>query len=63
LIALDPSARAHGIALPGGRGVFWRCKAGLRAETALAEGGLTRSEIIPLDPANGVEMNIWRRKG
>jgi len=56
-------SRAHGVALPGGRGVFSRCETGLRAETVLEEGGLALSEVIPLDPANGVEMNIWRRVG
>ena len=54
-------SRAHGVSLPGGRGVFSRCDAGVPAGIVLAEGGLSLSETIPLDPAQGVEMNIWRR--
>lgn len=54
-------SRAHGVTLPGGRGVFSACEAGVSAEAVLAQGGLSFSEMIPLDPANGVEMNIWRR--
>ncbi len=56
-------SRAHGVTLPGGRAVFSRCEAGVPADTVLAESGLTLSETIPLDPAHGVEMNIWRRAG
>jgi hypothetical protein len=54
-------SRAHGVTLPGGRGVFSACESGVAAETALAEGGLSLSERIALDPAHGVEMTIWRR--
>ncbi len=54
-------SRARGVKLPGGRGVFSACEAGVAAETLLAEGGLSLSERIALDPAHGVEMNIWRR--
>ncbi len=54
-------SRAHGVTLPGGRGVFSACESGVAAETALAEAGLSLSERIALDPAHGVEMNIWRR--
>ncbi|MGD0565046.1 MAG: hypothetical protein ABSA66_18415 [Roseiarcus sp.] len=54
-------SRAHGVTLPGGRGVFFACESGVAAETLLAEGGLALSERIALDPAHGVEMNIWRR--
>ena len=56
-------SRAHGVTLPGGRGVFSACEAGAPAETVLTQGGLSLSETIPLDPAQGVEMNIWRRPG
>ncbi|MBV8662749.1 MAG: hypothetical protein JO107_06570 [Hyphomicrobiales bacterium] len=56
-------SRARGVTLPGGRSVFSLCEAGVPAETVLAEGGLALSETIPLDPAHGVEMKIWRRAG
>jgi hypothetical protein len=53
--------RAQGVTLPGGRAVFSACDRGLSAEQVLANAGLRRAETIPLDPAHGVEMNIWRR--
>ena len=54
-------SRAHGVALPGGRSVFSACDNGVPATTVLEEHGLTSSKTIPLDPAHGVEMTIWRR--
>ena len=54
-------SRAHGVALPGGRSVFSACDAGLKAETVISQAGLRLAERIPLDPAHGVEMNVWRR--
>ena len=54
-------SRAHGVTLPGGRAVFSACDAGVSAETVLGENGLRLSERIPLDPARGVEMTVWRR--
>jgi hypothetical protein len=54
-------SRAHGVALPGGRGVFSACDAGQKAETVLSQAGLHLAEKIPLDPSHGVEMNVWRR--
>jgi hypothetical protein len=54
-------SRAHGVTLPGGRAVFAACDAGLSAEEVLAKAGLSPSENIPLDPARGVEMTVWRR--
>jgi hypothetical protein len=54
-------SRAHGVTLPGGRAVFSACDAGLSAEAVLAEAGLAPSQTIPLDPAHGVEMTVWRR--
>jgi hypothetical protein len=54
-------SRAHGVTLPGGRGVFSACDAGLKAETVLSQAGLHLAERIPLDPLQGVEMNVWRR--
>ena len=54
-------SRAHGVSLPGGRSVFSACDAGVAAAAVLEQHGLNLSERIPLDPAHGVEMDIWRR--
>jgi hypothetical protein len=54
-------SRAHGVKLPGGRSVFSACDKGVPAATVLEQQGLKLSETIPLDPAHGVEMTIWRR--
>jgi hypothetical protein len=54
-------SRAHGVLLPGGRSVFSACDAGGSAGTVLEQHGLKLSERIPLDPAHGVEMTVWRR--
>jgi hypothetical protein len=54
-------SRARGVKLPGGRAVFSACDTGLSAEEVLAKAGLVVGEKILLDPAHGVEMNIWRR--
>jgi hypothetical protein len=56
-------SRAHGVTLPGGRFVFSACETGVTAETVLSDNGLHVSERIPLDPAHGVDMTIWRRPG
>jgi hypothetical protein len=53
-------ARARGVTLPGGRKLFSACEAGVTAEAALQGRGLRHVERIELDPAQGVEMNIWR---
>lgn len=53
-------SRAHDVKLPGGRAIFSACESGLSAETVLSNAGLRLSQTIPLDPAHGVEMNIWR---
>ena len=53
-------SRAHGVKLPGGRSVFSACDAGVSAATVLGQHGLGLSKTIPLDPAHGVEMMIWR---
>ncbi len=55
-------ARAHGVKLPGGRAVFSQCDAGLTAEAVLSRHGLAHVERIELDPAQRVDMNIWRAK-
>ena len=54
-------SRAHGVTLPGGRSVFSACDKGVPAATVLEQHGLSLSKTIPLDPAHGVEMTIWRR--
>jgi hypothetical protein len=55
-------SRAHGVKLPGGRSVFSACDQGLAATTVLEQHGLRLSKTIPLDPAHGVDMEIWRRE-
>jgi hypothetical protein len=54
-------SRAHGVKLPGGRSVFSACDAGVTASTVLEQHGLDLSKRVPLDPAHGVEMTVWRR--
>ena len=54
-------SRAHGVKLPGGRAVFSACDKGVPAATVLERHGLSLSKTIPLDPAHGVEMDVWRR--
>ena len=56
-------SRARGVKLPGGRSVFSACGAGVPAATVLEQHGLAVSKTIPLDPAHGVEMEIWRAAG
>lgn len=56
-------SRAHGVKLPGGRAIFSICDTGVSAEAVLTRAGLSVSERIPLDPAHGVDMNVWRRNG
>ena len=56
-------SRAHGVKLPGGRSVFSACDAGVSAAGVLEQHGLSLSKTIPLDPAHGVEMTVWRRAG
>jgi hypothetical protein len=54
-------SRARGVKLPGGRSVFSACDKGVPAATVLEQHGLSLSKTIPLDPAHGVEMDVWRR--
>jgi hypothetical protein len=54
-------ARARGVKLPGGRKVFSLCEGGLSAEAVLEKHGLRHAERIEVDPAQGIEMNIWRK--
>jgi hypothetical protein len=53
-------ARARGVRLPGGRAVFSECEAGKSAEAVLETHGLRHAERIEIDPAQQVEMNIWK---
>jgi hypothetical protein len=55
-------SRAHGVKLPGGRSVFSACDKGVAATTVLEQHGLRLSKTIPLDPAHGVDMTVWRRE-
>ena len=55
-------SHAHGVTLPGGRAVFSACDAGVPSATLLELHGLKLSKRLPLDPAHGVEMDIWRRQ-
>ncbi len=54
-------SRARGVVLPSGRSVFSACDKGVSAATVLEQHGLAVNKTIPLDPAHGVEMEIWRR--
>jgi hypothetical protein len=54
-------SRAHGVKLPGGRSVFSVSNDDVSAATVLEQHGLKLNERIPLDPAHGVEMTVWRR--
>ncbi len=54
-------SRAHGVKLPGGRSVFSACGEGVPAATVREQHGLSLTKTIPLDPARGVEMTVWRR--
>jgi hypothetical protein len=54
-------SRAHLVNLPGGRSVFSACDKGVSAAAVLEQHGLSLIKTIPLDPAHGVEMTIWRR--
>jgi hypothetical protein len=54
-------SRARGVKLPGGRSVFSACDAGVSAATVLEQHGLSLTKTVPLDPAQDVDMTIWRR--
>jgi hypothetical protein len=54
-------SRAHGVKLPGGRSVFSAADKGVPATTVLEQHGLKLSKTLPLDPAHGVDMTVWRR--
>jgi hypothetical protein len=54
-------SRAHGAKLPGGRSVFSACDKGVPAAAVLEQHDLSLSKTIPLDPAHGVDMDVYRR--
>lgn len=54
-------ARAHGVHLPGGRGVFAACESGVAAVELLAAGGLSAGPAEMIDPENAVSLTVWRR--
>lgn len=56
-------ARADGRVLPGGRGLFSACEAGVAAETILAQGGLMPDPALWLDEPARVSLVVWRRAG
>jgi hypothetical protein len=53
-------ARAHGVRLPGGRGLFAACEAGVPAADILAAGGLRPGAEDMIDPAAAVGVTVWR---
>ncbi len=53
--------RASGVVLPQGRGVFKAVEEGLSAEALFARHGLSPAETVPVDPAAGVHLTMWRR--
>jgi hypothetical protein len=53
-------SRAPSVLLPGGRGLFAACEAGVSAEAVLAGTGLRADETLTIDPAAGVTLTIWR---
>ena len=54
-------SRAHEVKLPGGRSIFSACDAGVPATDVLTAAGLAPAEKVLLDPAQGVDMTIWRK--
>jgi hypothetical protein len=53
-------SRVEGLALPGGRGLFEACEAGVSAVRILHDAGLTAGETLAIDPAARVTLTIWR---
>ena len=54
-------ARSHRVRLPGGRGLFRACEAGVPAAAILAGGGLAPGPAEVIDPAAAVTLTIWSR--
>ncbi len=55
--------RAATARVPGGRGLFAAVEHGADAATLLAAGGLRPAQDVPVDPAAGVSLTVWRRGG
>jgi hypothetical protein len=53
-------SRAERVRLPGGRGLFSRVEGGESAEAIFADLGLAPSLTVPIDPAAGITLTIWR---
>jgi hypothetical protein len=53
-------SRAHGVKLPGGRGLFAACETGDPAAAVLGWAGLRAGETRRLDPSGGVTLTVWR---
>ncbi|MEZ0171372.1 hypothetical protein [Microvirga sp. TS319] len=53
--------RAEGILVPDGIPLFSGCEGGRKAETVLAEAGLTPGYRQVIDPAGPVSLVVWRR--
>lgn len=54
-------SRAGRVRLPGGRGLFAACEAGVPAEAVLSAGGLVPDPPVVLDAEAEVELTVWRR--
>ncbi len=54
-------ARAHGVRLSGGRGLFSACEQGAAAADLLAAGGLVPGPAELIDPDAPVSLTVWRR--
>jgi dihydrofolate reductase len=55
-------ARAQNVTVGEGRTLFSGLGQARGAEAALSEGGLVAAESMPLDPAAGVTLTLWRRR-
>jgi hypothetical protein len=53
-------SRVEGLALPGGRGLFKSCEAGVPAPRVLHDAGLRAGETISIDSLARVTLTIWR---
>ncbi len=54
-------ARATGVALPGGRGMFSACETGTPVARLLSAGGLVAAAPVWLDAPAGISLTLWQR--
>lgn len=54
-------ARAQGVRIPEGRGLFAACERGVTAAQILESGGLVAAAEEVLDAAADVRLTLWRR--